>query len=69
MNKRTAAILIAIVVVIGAVFIGTNRYKPMDDKADEFSQGLMDRFGVFDFANREKSSMKDPRTNASPCSR
>lgn len=54
MNKRTAAILIAIVVVIGGAFIGTNRYRAIDDKADEFSQGLVDRFGVFDFANREK---------------
>lgn len=54
MNKRTAAILIAIVVVIGGAFIGTSRYRAIDDKADEFSQGLVDRFGAFDFANREK---------------
>lgn len=44
MNKRTAAILIAIVVVIGGAFVGMKKYRPVEESASTVETTIKDYF-------------------------
>lgn len=46
MNKRIAAVLIAIVVIIGGAFIGAKKYRPVEDVQDTLPNKAQDYLGA-----------------------